>query len=146
MPRPTKASAQAKAKRQSSRSTFTHVENNISENGSMYNDSGEEQTCSESDEDTETGDALECITSLQRLYAVFLPPHLKQQNPVSSCLCGNILTYCLIYLQAKKAKVSNRGVIYRKDSRTSNWRKRKHWTEASKGCQKVDSFFSVSKS
>ena len=93
MPCPTKASAQAKAKRQSSQSTFTHVENNISKDGSIYNDSGEEQTGLESDEDTETEDALECITSLQRLYAVFLPPHLKQQNQVSSCLCGNISIY-----------------------------------------------------
>jgi hypothetical protein len=51
----------------------------------VYNDSGEEQTCSASDKDTEeTEDELECISSLQRLYTVFLPSHLKQQHPVSN--------------------------------------------------------------
>jgi hypothetical protein len=85
MPHPTKASAWAKAKRQSGQPIFTHVEDVISEDGSVYNDLGEEQTCSEWDEDTEeTEDELECISSLQRFYTVFLPPHLKQQHPVSN--------------------------------------------------------------
>jgi hypothetical protein len=91
MPRPTKASARAKAKRQSGQPIFTHVEDVISEDGSVYNDSGKEQTCLESDEGTEeTKDELECISSLQRLYTVFLPPHLKQQPQVSNCKYSNI--------------------------------------------------------
>ena len=78
MCRPTKVSAWAKSKQQSGQPIFTHIEDVISEDGSVYNDLGKEQTCSESDEDTEeTEDELKCISSLQRLYAVFLPPHLK---------------------------------------------------------------------
>ena len=89
MPHHKKASVQAKAKRKSGQSTFAHVEEDISKHGSAYNVSGEEIW---SDEDKEsdaehTEESLESIASLQRLYAVFLPPHLKQQNPVSNCLC-----------------------------------------------------------
>jgi len=86
MPRPKKASAQAKAKRVSGKSTFAHVED-ISEYGSVYHDSGEEDIYSQSDEDPEDPeDPLESIASLKRLYAVFLPPQLKESNPVSSYL------------------------------------------------------------
>lgn len=86
MPRPKKASAQAKAKRVSRKSTFAHVED-ISEYGSVYHDSGEEEIYSESDEDPDNPeDSLESIASLQRLYAIFLPPQLKESNPVSSYL------------------------------------------------------------
>jgi hypothetical protein len=90
MPRRKKASAQAKAKRQLGQSTFAHVKD-ISEHGSVYNDSGEDEVWEdEIDEDTEEiEDLLESIASLQRLYAVFLPPHLKVQNPVSNCFCAN---------------------------------------------------------
>ena len=84
MPRPKKASAQAKAKWASGKSTFSHVED-ISEHGSVYHDSGEEEIYSESDQDMEdVEDSLESIASLQRLYDVFLPPKLKESNPVSS--------------------------------------------------------------
>jgi hypothetical protein len=63
----------------------------------VYNDSGKEQTCSESAEGTEeTEDKPGCISSLQRLYTVFLPPHLKQQHPVSNWKMFNILTYISI--------------------------------------------------
>ena len=146
MPRHKKASVRAKAKRQSGQSIFTHVEEDISEHGSVYNDSGEEEIWSDEDEldAAHTEDSLESIASLQRLYAVFLPPHLKQQNLVSSCLCPYISIYLPVNSQAKKAKISNRSVVYWKDSHTSDWRKRKHWKGASKGCQKLDSFFSVS--
>jgi hypothetical protein len=66
-------------------STFAHVKD-ISERGSVYNDLGE----GEIDEDTEEiEDLLESIASLQQLYAVFLPPHLRVQNPASNCFCAN---------------------------------------------------------
>ena len=90
MPCPTKASAQAKVKQQSGQPIFTHVED-IIKDGSVYNDLGKEQTCSESDKGTEeTKDELECISLLQRLYTVFLTPHLKQQPLVSNCKYSNI--------------------------------------------------------
>ena len=38
-----KVSAQAKSKRQSGQPTFTHVEEEFSEDGSVYIDSGEEE-------------------------------------------------------------------------------------------------------
>jgi hypothetical protein len=43
MPRRKKVSAQAKSKRQSGQPTFTHVEEEFSEDGSVYIDSGEEE-------------------------------------------------------------------------------------------------------
>ena len=90
MPCHKKASVQAKAKWQSGQSTFTHVEEDIYEHRSAYNDSGKEEIWSDEDKESDaehTEESLESIASLQRLYAVFLPPHLKQQNLVSSCLC-----------------------------------------------------------
>jgi len=109
MPRHKKASVRAKTKRQSGQSIFTHVEEDISEHRSVYNDSGEEEIWSDEDEldAAHTEDSLESIASLQRLYAVFLPPHLKQQNLVSSCLCPYISIYLPVNSQAKKAKISN---------------------------------------
>ena len=147
MPCHKKVSVGAKAKWQSGQSTFTHVEEDISEHRSVYNDSGEEEIWSDEDKELDaehTEESLESIASLQRLYAVFLPQHLKQQNPVSICLCPYFSIYLQVNPQAKKAKISNRSVVYRKDSRTSDWRKRKYWKGASKGCQKLDSLFSVS--
>jgi len=47
--------------------------------------------------------------------------------------------------EVKKLKSSNRGVVYRGDSRTSGWRNRKYWNVAAKDCQKVDSFFMASR-
>ena len=88
MPRCKKVSVQAKSKQQSGQPIFTHVEEEFSEDGSVYIDSGEEEIWSDEDEsDREnTEGSLESIASLQRLYTVLLPPHLKQQNPVSICL------------------------------------------------------------
>ena len=90
MPHHKKASVQAKAKWQSCQSTFTLVEEDIYEHRSAYNDSGKEEIWSNEDKESDaehTEESLESIASLQRLYAVFLPPYLKQQNLVSSCLC-----------------------------------------------------------
>jgi hypothetical protein len=86
------------------------VEEDISEHGSVYNDSGEEEIWSDEDKESDaehTEESLESVASLQRLYAVFLPPHLKQQNPVSICLCPYFSIYLLVNPQAKKAKISN---------------------------------------
>lgn len=110
MPHHKKVSVRAKAKWQSGQSTFTHVEEDISEHGSVYNDSGEEEIWSDEDKELDaehTEESLESIASLQRLYAVFIPPHLKQQNPVSICLCPYFSIYLLVNPQAKKAKISN---------------------------------------
>ena len=90
MPRPKKASAQAKAKWVSGKSTFAHVED-ISKHGSVYHDSGEEEIYSQSDEDPEDPeDSLESIASLQQLYAIFLPPQLMESNLVNTPFSLNI--------------------------------------------------------
>ena len=138
MPRRKKVSAQAKSKRQSGQPTFTHVEEQFSEDGSVYIDSGKEEIWSDEDEsDREnTEGSLEAIASLQRLYALLLPPHSKQQNSVSICLCPYFSMYLLVNSQAKKAKISNWSVVYWKDSCTSDWQKRKYW----KGALKVGSW------
>jgi hypothetical protein len=83
------------------------VEEDISEHESVYNDSGEEEIWSDEDKESDaehTEESLESIASLQRLYAVFLPPHLKQQNPVSICLCPYFSIYLLVNPQAKKQR------------------------------------------
>ena len=138
MPHRKKVSAQAKSKWQSGQPTFTHVEEEFSEDGSVYIDSGEEEIWWGEDESNRenTDSSLESIASLQRLYAMLLPPHLKQQNPVSICLCPYFSMYLQVNPQAKKAKISNWSVVYWKDSCTSDWQKRKYW----KGALKVGSW------
>ncbi|KAG1854892.1 hypothetical protein F4604DRAFT_1685902 [Suillus subluteus] len=126
MPRPNKAAAQARAKRWAGQSMFVPAKA-VSDSGESMYDSGEEEVWSAAESDAEErDDSPENIVSLQKLYAVFLPPRLKQHNVP----------------QAKKRQGPNRSVIYQKDSHTSNWWKKNYWKGASKGCQKLDSFFS----
>ena len=57
MPHRKKVSAEAKSKQQSGQPTFTHVEEEFSEDGSVYIDSGEEEIWwdeDESDRETQT--------------------------------------------------------------------------------------------
>jgi len=80
MPRPNKASARAKAKRQAGQSMFVPAKA-ISNFGESVYDSGEEEVWSAAESDAEEQDeSPENIVSLQELYAVFLPLRLKQHN------------------------------------------------------------------
>ena len=151
MPRTKKASTRAKVQR-GDQTTFgsTKLNSAESDNLSEYDPSDNDETLSEDEE----GGTLDYITAMQKLYAVFLPMHLKPQvksneheNGVS---CLNILgiQHCCdrLHQKVKRQKSSNpnRSVVYRGDSRTSQWRQKKEWKKAAEGTMKLDGFLVVS--
>lgn len=68
--------------------------------------------------------AAASIEGLQRLYSVFLPPHLQ--------LSGT--------RREKRQKVSKRSAVYTRDSRTTAWRKNVAKRKAAEGCATLDAF------
>lgn len=64
------------------------------------------------------------VEGLQRLYSVFLPPHLRPKERI----------------QEKRQKISNRRAVYTGDSRTTNWRKDTDLKNAAKGCKTLDGY------
>jgi hypothetical protein len=150
MPRAKKSSKQAKLQCVLGQTTFgsTKVESAESDNVSEYDPSDNDETLSE-DED---GRTLDSITIMQQLYSVFLPMHLKshikspeQENGVSHLIIFGIQHCCDgLYQKVKRQKTSNRSVVYRGDSRTSQWRQKKKWKKAAKGTMKLGRFLVVS--
>src|SRR5882762_2475846 len=76
MPHAKKSSTQAKLQRVG-QTTFgsIKIKSAESDNVSEYDPSDDDETLSEDEE----GGTLDSITTMQQLYSVFLPPHLKPQ-------------------------------------------------------------------
>jgi hypothetical protein len=64
------------------------------------------------------------MEGLQRLYSVFLPPHLKLNE----------------YSREKRQKISRRPAVYTRDSRTTAWRRDVAQKKAAKACGTLDAF------
>jgi hypothetical protein len=64
------------------------------------------------------------VVALQRLYAVFLPPHLQLNKDALK----------------KPQKMKNRQLVYTKDSRTTAWRRDLARKKAAQGCATLDGF------
>ena len=81
MPRRSKASNAARAKRKESNNLFTHASPEISDGGSVYNDSGDDSPVSDTANETDSDDenASQALESLQKLYTVFLHPNKRKQ-------------------------------------------------------------------
>jgi hypothetical protein len=118
MPCAKKSSKQAKLQHVG-RTTFgsSKVQSAISDNVSEYDPSDDDKTLSEDEE----GGTLDSITTMQQLYSVFLPGHLKPQvksteheNGVSHLTIFGIQHCCdVLYQKVKRQKSSNRSVVYR---------------------------------
>ena len=81
MPHCLKASNASHAKQKESKNLFTHVSPEISDGGSMYNDSSDESTgdkssVSDTVDETDSNDenAPQALESLQQLFTVFYIP------------------------------------------------------------------------
>jgi hypothetical protein len=84
-------------------------------------------TEAESSDESEADDrAATPVEGLQRLYSVFLPPHLRLKEPT----------------RQKRQKTTNRQSVYTKDSRTTAWRKNTAQRKAAEGCTTLDAFIS----
>jgi hypothetical protein len=80
-----------------------------------------------SDESEEENDIGMSVELLQRLYAVFLPPHLRpKQNMREEC-----------------RKTVNRKVVYTGESRTMLWRWKTAQKRAAEGCTTLDTFVKI---
>ena len=81
MPRYSKASTAAHAKRKQSNNQFTRTSPEISDTGSLYNDPGDESSVSDDLDgiDSDDDDAAESLESLQKLYTVFLHPNKRKE-------------------------------------------------------------------
>jgi hypothetical protein len=126
----------------------TKVESAESDNVSEYDPSDDDETLSEDEE----GGTLDSITTMQQLYSIFLPMHLKLQvkstehkNGVSHLIIFGIQhCYDGLYQKVKRQKTSNQSVVYCGDSCTSQWRQKKKWKKAVKGTMKLGGFLVVS--
>ena len=82
-------------------------------------------TEAESSEDSEAENwKVTPIEGLQRLYSVFLPPHLWLKEMT----------------RQKRKKVANRPPVYTKDSCTTAWQKNSAQRKAAEGCTSFDAF------
>ena len=82
------------------------------------------ETCDE-DERSDNEASSGPIEAVQRLYAVFLPPHLRLEEST----------------RHKRQKLANRSAVYRGNSQTTKWRRRTEWAKAAEGCRTLDAFF-----
>jgi hypothetical protein len=137
MPAGNKKSRGAIQKREEGRTTFAkHAARPPSPNKSDYCastsdddlDTDDSATDIDDDDDGQRNQEAETsVIALQRLYAVFLPPHLRpnQFNQASV---------------EKRRKITNRPVIYTGGSRTTAWRRDVAQTKAAQGCATLDGF------
>lgn len=132
MPARNRKSRDAKKKREEGRTSFTkHAVRPLSPNASDYIPSDDPADESPSDADSSAGrgedDQLRTsVVALQRLYSVFLPPHLRINQDTGDNL--------------KRRKIKNRPPIYTGDSRTTAWRKEVAQRKAEQGCGTLDGF------
>lgn len=100
-----------------------------SPDGSMYHVSDSNTDTSTEDTDSSNGRGRDdqgaaSIEGLQRLYSVFLPPHLQLNE----------------YSREKRQKMSRRPAVYTRDSWTTTWRRDVAQKKAAKGCGTLDAF------
>ena len=129
MPAGSRKSRDAKKKRHQGRSGFAKRANAPSPNSSVYH-------LSDSDTDAQTIDTSSSnntgidepeaapLEGLQRLYTIFLPPHLRLNED----------------RHEKHQRVSRRSAVYTRDSRTTAWRKAVAQKKATEGCTTLNAF------
>ena len=110
-----------------------HVARPLSPNTSDYCPSISDDHADESPSDVDSSDgrggdnqARMSVVALQRLYSVFLPPHLRLNQDHDT--------------RGKRRKIKNRPPIYTGDSRTTAWRKDVAQRKAAQGCGTLDGF------
>ena len=126
MPAQSKKSQVAKQKRIPGRATFTRPENTPTEETSDYHPSDNNSDTSTTNTDSRNnryGDNRG-VEGVQRLYSAFLPPHLQLKDST----------------RGKRRKLSNRPVVYTKDSLTTIWRRKTELRKAAEGCATLDLF------
>jgi hypothetical protein len=134
MPRRAKRSRTAQQQRQSTRAgafgtlstrapspngSDIDVLDDKSDASTIYIDSSDD---GERDDEVETVEAS--VEALQRLYSVFLPPHLRLEANTRD----------------KRRKIPNRLPMYTGESRTTAWRRHTAQMNAAKGCASLDGF------
>lgn len=129
MPVRSRRSRSAKKKRPQGQSSFAKRASAPSPDGSVYCLSDSDTDASNVDTDSSNcrgrdDQAAASMEGLQRLYSVFLPPHL-QLNENS---------------RGKRQKMTKRSAVYTKDSRTTAWRKNVAQKKAAKGSMTLDAF------
>jgi len=132
MPLGSKKSRAAKHTRRNARAAFaTPAPHIASPEGSEY--IGSDSGSGDSVIDVESGDeqAIQggnpvesSVEAIQRLYSVFLPPHLRLEEKG----------------REKRQKVTNRKLVYSGFSRTTMWRKETALRHAADGCKTLDAF------
>jgi hypothetical protein len=71
--------------------------------------------------------AVALMEGLQRLYSVFLPPHLQPNET----------------RRGKRQRVSKRSTVYTRDSKTTAWRRGVAQGKAAEGCTTLDTYVTV---
>ena len=122
MPLTSKKSRVAKDLRQNAPTAFSKPTRRMSKTeGSEYSVSNHGTDVESSDESV-----THAVEALQRVYSVFLPPHLCVEEKG----------------QEKCRKINNRKSVYTGNSRTSRWRKDVAMVRAADGCTTLDAFVS----
>jgi hypothetical protein len=129
MPVRSRRSRDAKKKRLEGCSGFVKRASAPSPDRSVYSLSDTNTDASTMDTDSSSGrgrddQAAASMEGLQRLYSVFLPPHLQLNEA----------------RREKRQKVSKRSAVYTRDSRTTAWRRKVAQGKAAKGCTTLDGF------
>ena len=96
-----------------------YILDNKSDSSAIYVDSSDDR---ESDDEVETVEAS--VEALQRLYSVFLPPHLRLEAKTRD----------------KRRKLTSRPPVYTGGSRTTAWRRNAAQMNVAKGCASLDGF------
>jgi len=134
MPAGNKKSRAAKQKQEEGRTTFAkRAARPPSPNKSDYcpTTSDDDLDADGSATDVDSGDDRQrnnepetSVVALQRLYAVFLPPHLRSDRDTLE----------------KRRKIKNRPAVYAGGSRTTAWRRNVAQKKAAQGCGTLDGF------
>jgi hypothetical protein len=126
MPAQSKKSQVAKQKCAPGCTTFTCPENTPIQETSDYHPSDNNSDTSTTNTDSRNnrdGDNRG-VEGVQCLYSAFLPPHLQLKDST----------------RGKRRKLSNRPVLYTKDSLTTIWQRKTEWRKAVEGCAMLDLF------
>ena len=144
MPARNRKSRDAKKKQGGGRTTFAmHGARPPSPNTSDYCPTMSDDLADESPSDVDSSDDRGCdndavtsVAALQRLYSIFLPPHLRRnQGPRQGHLQLNQGTHL-----GKCRKIKNRLPIYTGESQMMAWQRGVVRTKAAHGCGMLDAF------
>ncbi len=134
MPAGNKKSRAAKQKQEEGRTTFAkRATRPLSPNKSDYcpTTSDDDSDADDSATDVDSGDDGQrnngpetSVVALRRLYAVFLPPHLRSNRDTLE----------------KHRKINNRPAVYAGGSRTTTWRWNVAQRKAAEGCGTLDGY------